>query len=44
MPLVAGVLRIALWMGIAVILVPVVGRGKWVNLIADKVSANTYQM
>jgi hypothetical protein len=35
MPIVIGCLGIALWMRIANILSPVIGRSKWVNLIAD---------
>ncbi|WP_270913440.1 hypothetical protein [Allofournierella sp. CML151] len=39
-PIVVGFVRIALWMRIATILSPVVGRSKWVNLVAD----NTYSI
>lgn len=35
MPVVVGFLGIALWMRIANILGPVIGRSKWINLIAD---------
>lgn len=40
MPIVIGYLGIALWMRIANILNPVIGRSKWINLIAD----NTYSI
>lgn len=35
MPIVIGCLGIALWIRIAAILEPVIGRSKWINLIAD---------
>nr|MCR5403910.1 hypothetical protein [Butyrivibrio sp.] len=35
MPIIAGVLGIALWLRIATIVEPVVGRSKYINLIAD---------
>jgi fucose 4-O-acetylase-like acetyltransferase len=40
MPILIGVLGIALWMRIATILEPVLGKSKWINLIAD----NTYSI
>lgn len=40
MPIVVGYLGIALWMRIATILEPVIGKSKWINLIAD----NTYSI
>lgn len=40
MPIVIGVLGIALWMRIATIIEPIVGKSKWINLIAD----NTYSI
>ncbi len=40
MPVIIGFLGIALWMRIANILDPVIGRSKWINLIAD----NTYSI
>ena len=40
MPILVGYTGIALWMRIASILEPVIGRSKWVNLIAD----NTYSI
>lgn len=38
MPIIIGFLGIAFWMRIATILEPVIGRSKWINVIAD----NTY--
>ena len=35
MPIIIGCLEIALWMRIATILEPVIGRSRWINLIAD---------
>lgn len=35
MPIIIGYLGIALWMRIAIILEPVIGKSKWINLIAD---------
>ncbi len=40
MPIVIGYLGIALWMRIASLLEPVIGKSKWINLIAD----NTYSI
>ncbi len=40
MPIIIGVLCIALWFRVATILEPVLGRSKWINLIAD----NTYSI
>ena len=40
MPIVVGYLGIALWMRIAIIMEPVIGKSKWINLIAD----NTYSI
>lgn len=40
MPIVIGYLGIALWLRIAILLEPVIGRSKWINLIAD----NTYSI
>lgn len=40
MPIVIGYLGIALWVRIATILEPVIGRSKWINIIAD----NTYSI
>ena len=40
MPIVIGFLGIALWMRIATLLEPVMGKSKWINLIAD----NTYSI
>ena len=35
MPILIGFLGIAMWMRIAVILEPVIGRSRWINLVAD---------
>ena len=35
MPIIIGFLGIALWMWIATIMEPVLGRKKWINLLAD---------
>ena len=40
MPIIIGVLGIALWMRIANVVTPVIGKSKWINLIAD----NTYSI
>ncbi|MGO5290970.1 hypothetical protein ACTQ1N_02140 [Porcincola sp. LCP21S3_C12] len=40
MPIINGFLGIALWMRIATILEPVIGKSKWINVIAD----NTYSI
>ena len=40
MPIIVGYLGIAFWMRIATILEPVIGRSKWINLIAN----NTYSI
>lgn len=40
MPIVVGYLGIAVWMRIAIILEPVIGRSKWINAIAN----NTYSI
>lgn len=40
MPIVIGFLGIALWMRIATLMEPVLGKSKWINLIAD----NTYSI
>lgn len=40
MPIVIGALGIALWLRIAIILEPVIGKSKWINIIAD----NTYSI
>lgn len=40
LPIIIGFLGIALWMRIASILEPVIGKSKWINLIAD----NTYSI
>lgn len=40
MPIIVGYLGIALWMRVSTILEPVVGKSKWINLIAD----NTYSI
>ena len=40
MPIIIGYLGIALWMRIATLLEPVLGKSKWINLIAD----NTYSI
>lgn len=40
MPIIIGITGIALWLRIATILSPVIGKSKWINLIAD----NTYSI
>ena len=40
MPIVIGVLGIALWLRIATVMEPVIGKSKWLNLVAD----NTYSI
>lgn len=40
MPIIIGFLGIAVWMRIAIIMEPVIGRSKWINVIAD----NTYSI
>jgi len=40
MPIIVGFLGIALWLRIAIILTPAIGKSKWVNIIAD----NTYSI
>lgn len=40
MPMIIGLLGIALWMRISTVMEPVLGRSKWINLIAD----NTYSI